>query len=283
MDYESKYNELVEAARAVVEGNPGLCDMNKRLGRVRDLLPEKESEDERIVEEIKYVLQSCCADGYYSLSTSDYNKYLAWLEKQKEQKPAEWNDTDMKEARNNLISVCRDWEFGKQTTLLPIVAIRARYFLEHLTEPKPAEWSEDFEDNIRNLLHDKLTGHSEDGSMSWTTLIDDKTLKDIVNGIWFYVGKEALKYPNKELSQPEWSEEDEEHINAICRALDDNIANIGFYTTHALCFWLKSLRPRPHWKPSEEQMAALFLVSGVGAPKHRGNLKSLYNDLKKLI
>ena len=54
-----------------------------------------------------------------------------------EQKPVEWNDTDMKEARDNLISVCRDLERGERTTLLPIVAARARYFLEHFTEPKP--------------------------------------------------------------------------------------------------------------------------------------------------
>ena len=60
--------------------------------------------------------------------------------KEQEQKSAEWNDTDMKEARNGLISVCRDWECGKQTTLLPIAAVRARYFLEHLAEPwKPSE------------------------------------------------------------------------------------------------------------------------------------------------
>lgn len=68
------------------------------------------------------------------------HKFIAYLEKQK---PVEWNDTDMKEARDNLISVCRDWERGEPTTLIPIVAVRARYFLEHLTEPKPAEWREE--------------------------------------------------------------------------------------------------------------------------------------------
>lgn len=62
-------------------------------------------------------------------------------------------------------------------------------------EQKPAEWSDNFEENIRELLHDKLTWHSEDGSMSSAVFIDDKTLKDIISGIWFYVGKEALKYP----------------------------------------------------------------------------------------
>lgn len=39
--------------------------------------------------------------------------------------------------------------------------------------------------------------------MSSTVSIDDKTLKDIISGIWFYVGKEALKYQNKELNVSE--------------------------------------------------------------------------------
>lgn len=60
-----------------------------------------------------------------------------------QQKPAEWNDADMNEVRKDLISLCRDWERGEKTTLLPVVAVRARYFLEHLTEPQqPAKWSE---------------------------------------------------------------------------------------------------------------------------------------------
>ena len=81
----------------------------------------------------------------------------AWFEdddeKQKEQKSAEWNDADMREARNNLISVCRDWECGKKTTLLPVAAVRARYFLEHLVEPqKPAEWSEEDERILTGII-----------------------------------------------------------------------------------------------------------------------------------
>ena len=84
---------------------------------------------------------------------------------------------------------------------------------------KPAEWSDKFEENIRILLTDKLTWHSKDGKMSSTVFIDDKTLKDIVSGIWFYVGKEAAKYPNKELkveqnpaewSTPQWKKASEE-------------------------------------------------------------------------
>ena len=49
---------------------------------------------------------------------------------------------------------------------------------------------------------------------------------------------------------------------------------------------LKSLRPQPHWKPSEEQMR--YLLAAINEPNNAGSescyivLKSLYRDLKKL-
>lgn len=61
--------------------------------------------------------------------------------------------------------------------------------------------------------------------------------------------------------------------------------------------WLKSLRPQSHWKPSKEQMKALYsalndaisLYSNEVSPSyeeisrmHFDVLESLYNDLKKL-
>ena len=123
-------------------------------------------------------------------------EYDECVEKQGEQKPAEWNDTDMNEARKDLISLCKDWERGEKTTLLPVVAVRARYFLEHLIEPqKPAEWSEEDEEMIQSLISD---------------------------------------FSNAETNYAE-----------VQKELNEKIA------------WLKSLRNRIVWKPSEEQMEAL--------------------------
>ena len=140
------------------------------------------------------------------------------------QKPAEWNDTDMKEARDSLISVCRDWEYGKQTTLIPLAAVRARYFLEHLNEPKPADWSEE----------------------------DEKMLNGIIGR-----GCSQIPYtePGLRGEQIDWLKNK-----------------------------LKSLRPQPHWKPSEEQMAALkWQVEHPELVKWRKeDLESLYEQLKKL-
>ena len=99
MDYKEKYEELVEAARAVVEGNPGLCNMNKRLGRVRDLLPEKESEDEKIRKEIIEFIDWTELRG--SVRNDWHQKkrpaeWIAYLEKKKEQdvKVISWREPD---------------------------------------------------------------------------------------------------------------------------------------------------------------------------------------------
>lgn len=173
-------------------------------------------------------------------------------------------------------------------TIRDYEAEEAVAWIEKHKEQKPAEWSEDFQENIRILLHNKLTWHSDDGKMSSAVLIDDKTLKDIISGIWFYVGKEALKYPNKELSQPEWSEEDEKMKQRILTHLYSFIYPNSLYAEDASeCIsWLKSLRPQPRWKPSEEQMKifneAIEHYSKYWDSEDIKILCSLYDELSKL-
>lgn len=58
---------------------------------------------------------------------------------------------------------------------------------------------DEFTENIRRLITKKLTYHSPDGTMSSTVFIDNETAKDIATGIWFYVAKECIKHPDKEI------------------------------------------------------------------------------------
>ena len=86
----------------------------------------------------------------------------------------------------------------------------------------------------------------------------------------------------------EWSEEDERKRNGLIKGLEDRM---GFgwasdpFSREEYIAWLKSLRPQPHWKPSEEQMKALCsklpVVKG-GGDKVQDILETLYDDLKKL-
>ena len=89
--------------------------------------------------------------------------------------------------------------------------------------------------------------------------------------------KRWLAYLEKQKDQKpaEWSEEDEYRRQQVIDALERNGYNV-------LTDWLKSLRPQPHWKPSEEQMEAVLTAQSVGSYGHRKALAELYNDLKKV-
>ena len=86
----------------------------------------------------------------------------------------------------------------------------------------------------------------------------------------------------KEQKPAEWSEEDELMRTAVIQTLK---MFGGRGTTEMQIDWLKSLRPQPHWKPSEEQMKHLERCFSHGHTSQLPNqhiLESLYNELKKL-
>lgn len=92
---------------------------------------------------------------------------------------------------------------------------------------------------------------------------------------------DALAWLEKQKEQKpvEWSEDDEEMRSYILNGL-----KIWPYDLRDRCIsWLKSLRPQPHWKPSEEQMVSLVRASNrcVSVADSK-ELLSLYEDLKKL-
>ena len=88
--------------------------------------------------------------------------------------------------------------------------------------------------------------------------------------------------------QKKWSEEDEESILEICNYLDrlvheDEDNQATRLTVQELKNWLKSLRPRNTWKPSEEQMNFLKELVEDNNQRHFYTiLRSLYEQLKKL-
>ena len=96
----------------------------------------------------------------------------------------------------------------------------------------------------------------------------------------FDVGKKVGEVL-KELKPAEWSEEDELMRTAVIQTLE-RFGGRG--TTGMQIDWLKSLRPQPHWKPSEEQME--WLESAVklstDKPHIHGIIISLYEQLKRL-
>lgn len=102
MDYEKKYKEALERARQFSE-HPLQEDSDSIAEYI---FPElKESEDERIRKEIIDFIYDK-TDTYELREKS--NSWIAWIEKQGEQKPAEWSEEDEKMYRG-VMAVCDVW------------------------------------------------------------------------------------------------------------------------------------------------------------------------------
>lgn len=85
----------------------------------------------------------------------------------------------------------------------------------------------------------------------------------------------------KEQKPAKWSEEDERMREDVIKFIETGWTDNG--KSH-LIPWLKSLRPQPHWKPSEDQIQVIYTVlkSEWGCVTDRACLIGLVNDLKKL-
>ena len=117
-------------------------------------------------------------------------------------------------------------------------------------------------------------------------------------GRWFGNGTKARILTDKDMETitiPErstivkkiksWSEDDETKMRAALAFIKSEFPKNGDEEImEGTIEWLKSLKQRIGWKPSDEQMIALSEASGiVGMLTPRGmHLQSLYNDLKKL-
>lgn len=86
----------------------------------------------------------------------------------------------------------------------------------------------------------------------------------------------------------EWSEEDETCLEYALWCVTKTrhfVAKDACDLDACRCAerWLKSLRPQPHWKPSEEQIKVFFKANPVNLmPEELAIYHSLCNDLKKL-
>ena len=138
----------------------------------------------------------------------------------------------------------------------------------HLIITEPAGWSNNDDSLLEDAIHAAKETYSEHCGQE--ELVD-----------WL----KSLK--GRVLPQQEWSEEDEKKLLCICAWIKDypRIADFTdeMYTVaNNYVDWLKSLRPQNRWKPSEEQMEALYEETQKSDRIRDDRIVSLYNDLEKL-
>jgi len=250
MDYKEKYVQALERARQFSE-KPYLEDS---AGIVEYIFPElSESKDERIRKRLAEYFE-----GYYDRFATDRNHVNV-----------HWEGLEVKE----------------------ILA-----WLEKQGEQKPADKKELKKIvvpifNIGDIIAKKHNSDINDfGSF---------TITDIADGKYWYNDRiicDVTKQDEWELYEPvrqnpaELSEDDETYLDHVFTAIKAYYSDDKGHENpwrEELLSWLKSLRPKSQWKPSDEQIYWLKWATGRMLDTEKANeaeavLKELLADLKKL-
>ena len=277
---------------------------------VTTIFPElAESEDEKIRKLLVRFVRYEMPDNYSDDISKD--SCLAYLEKQKEQKSISQNyDEAFDEFMSHIPE--KDADGGDTCYNYDDMLSAIQFGIKWQKEQQSAEWSEEdesmLEEVISNISEDYVTADYEE-ILSWLKTLKyriqpkqewdevDKRLLgkciDAASGYYNPEDKPVLKDWLKSLPErfsiqqkQAWSEEDEKHFEALVLASERCMGK--WHCCNEECGiskhldWLKSLRPQSYWKPSEEQLNALYDVLNPADEVDKNQLESLYNDLKKL-
>ena len=115
-------------------------------------------------------------------------------------------------------------------------------------------------EDIRNTL--EANGVSVDNALSYLEKqkeqkLTDREMKEVLR--WEY--EKGKSDAIAEMKPAEWSEEDEKMLKLLILELEEEGKDVNVPELYRVEIdWLKSPRPQPHWKPSDEQMKALDKV-----------------------
>ena len=227
---------------------------------------------------------------------------------QKEQKPAEC----LKAERDGWYMCIKDYYRGgkKQCSIGDLVQAKGGMYM--MAEEDISEWfRKAYYEEVRNAFEPNTDTSIPEKPAEWSEE-DAKPFNDVLSGLKYAYEdltnhksfdsardiKEAFDWMQARLKslrpqpQPEWSEEDAKMRDRLIKRLqylswntrtDTTMPNITYFDEIE---WLKSLRPQPQWKPSEEQMKALEHVLEMVEEEwgyEEIEVRSLIADLKKLM
>ena len=309
-----KYEELLERVRIsyinykkeleviVDKHSSAACIIKGAICALESQFPElRENEDERIGKEIIEYLK-LVDKGEDDYAHSMISRWIAWLEKQKEQKSVmiQWTGKNLKDvidftgkspkfgewfkswedfenyvhSHDDILKLfCEDGSHYEVPVGAWIVKTPDGYNIPSRFRfvQKSAEWNEEDEVlRVRTINHlETLNYHG----------ISGKEIRESINWLKFL----------RPQPKAEWSEEDEKMLHIIIT--DVNYAQKNFSDSKLTSYdkkisWLKSLSPRHHWKPTYEQLEGLrgaIIALPDDCPRIKSEMQSLYNDLLKEI
>lgn len=246
MDYKQKIKEYLNSDIDVLYKNMLL-----------NLFPElAESEDEKIRKKIIAFIKKRNRSG----CDYDYDKWITWLEKQVSPDMVAdaylrgCNDTEKKRLGKRGEQKLAEWHREDEQNLNACLGYIPDEFLRrwlmdaiHTKYDKPTEWSEEDEINYNYALAACIYYGEAKG------YADTETHQKANN--WLKSLKERVQPQAKQ----EWSEEDEGFLDSALWHIQNSITNgkIKAFVECPLSTWLKSLKNRYTWKPSDEQLKKL--------------------------
>lgn len=268
------YDEALEKAKKALK-----TDIHESgMWAIQRIFPQLcESEDERIRKGlIEYFEGFRMGNAEVKWEGLNVQEVLVWLEKQKEQKPAEWSEEDEK-MLHTIIADFKGFCHNNTSTLEP-------HFNECIAWLKSLP--ERFNLQSKQEQNDYITPHKEFFKFIYDRLIN--VHKENPNVDYMRSFKERLNNLSFGEKQ-EWSEEDEIYLQDALWCVEKAEKSCKDEQDKGACWsakrWLKSLCPQPHWKPSKHQMTILKAVKdyvGKGSGYWGEALGSLIDDLEKL-
>ena len=265
--YEKKYKEALNWMKDVYPTLEGAAKED-----AEHYFPElKEAWNEKvrkwIIEMVEEVRKANPTNAEHNGMCSEA---IFWLEKQGEKKP----DTDFSDLRT--------WKDIVDTVLTEKEGIG-----QYLGSPFIVEVAKKLQKRFGNIQ--QKTAWSEADNINYKRLLyflDGGILMQDHN-IELFIWMESLKERVQSQQKQEWSEEDKKMFDSIINVLEVTpSASFIPIKRETMIPWLKSLKERYTWRPSEEQMKILRrYVMGEWRDLTMGQdkvLTSLYNDLIKL-
>ena len=237
-----------------------------------EIFPElAESEDEKIRKNLKHYLEVRRCQTNDDEEYINCNHFLAWLEKQGEQKPQRMVSAEAKEAMydkpaDEIEEAMQEVEEKAKVFSESHKGENSEQILAEMRGEQKPTWSEEDEDNFKHLLDELVCLGNNRNSAN--RLYYDRLIKFI----------EELK--NRAQPKEKWCDKDERMLDRLIAYFEKQVA-LTDDDNPRYANWLKSLRPQNTWKPSDEQMQILNKYADQN--NHDGYILTLlYNDLKKL-
>ena len=280
--FEKKYKEAEERAKKALLKFRSLSEGQKQAveSALKEVFPDlEESNDERIRKEIIGFIQSQIEDG----NSAGWDRWIAYLERQKEQKPSEKQDysglTDFERAIHRGF-LCA----GVENVPVTIIKETAQDCLAHIKPVELKYWDKEMIQSIISILE-------RDNCFK---VVDEKPMRIFAHEqeINYLRNLQEYLYPNPHWKPSEkqkeqklaWSKEDKQCLDTAIAILE----NLGY---DGVADNLKHLRPhsKQEWSEEDERklekLSFLLTLSEVSesiTPTERTELGTFLKSLRSL-